>query len=179
VQEPEIIEQIEARADSKIASIRQELMEQISVLAGSAGGTAAKVRELRQELLPLVEEAMARSRHAEAEAREETLRDVRISHVRAYGSRGVQAASLFNFVGRRNREWQRDFLVEIEKLRDEGVIDYKSDRYGAIPSTERIVYVAGSPRAEATPSQEKPDGNIDDVPTQGGRRPPAGPALSS
>jgi hypothetical protein len=69
------LEAVELRADGKITQIREELADSISALADRVGGTDERVQELSDQLLPMVDQALARSRHAEIEAREEILRD--------------------------------------------------------------------------------------------------------
>jgi hypothetical protein len=147
-QESEVVSKIEARADNKINDIRAELMKQIGTIATEVGGTDAKVDQLRAQLSPLVEDAISRSRNAEAEAREETLRDVLISRVRSAGRRGIDAIDLSEFVIKEYPNWAGDFFTELWHLRDEGVISYEpSEPGGKYPDAgERIIYTAGQSR---------------------------------
>jgi archaellum component FlaC len=115
-QEPEIIAQIETRADSKVSNIRGELLQQIAAIATQAGGTETKVNELRDEISPLVDEAISRSRYAEAEAREETLYDLMLGEIRSTGLRGIGAGDLYRFVDKENSAWSNRFIPELSNL---------------------------------------------------------------
>lgn len=117
-EEPDVTDQIETRANTKVDDIRQELMAQIETVAARAGGTETKVEQLRKELSPLVDDAISRSRHAESEAQEETLRDVMLSRIRASDRKGISAAQLLKFIGRKNMEWTNGdkFFTELRSL---------------------------------------------------------------
>jgi hypothetical protein len=155
-EEPEVVGQIEARADSKINNIRAELMEQIGTIAAEVGGTDAKVDQLSAQLSPLVDDAISRSRNAEAEAREETLRDVLISIVRSAGRRGITAWELSNVV-QDNPSWGSDFFPELERLRREGIIRYEPDSpEKTMPAADdRVIYTPGQSR-KGTEKLERP-----------------------
>jgi hypothetical protein len=138
-QEPAIADKIEARADSKIDAIRKELLSQVEVIATQVGGTDTKVEQIREELLPLVETAIERSRSAEAEAREETLREFLINRIRSAGGNGINAGSLYYEVGKKNVGWQSGFFDEIPKLRDDNIIKYEG-KLGSMPTPEETIY---------------------------------------
>jgi hypothetical protein len=73
-EEQEAIKEVQRRADEKAAEIQDELTRQVSALTEKVGGTDARIKQLRDELVPVMGRAINRSRHAESEAREETLR---------------------------------------------------------------------------------------------------------
>jgi hypothetical protein len=146
VQEPEVLEQIETRADAKIDNIRTELINQIEAVATQAGGTDEKVSQLRKEISPLVDKAISRSRSAETEAEEETLRDFLTSHIRSAGRDGVRAIDLSNYVGGKNARWSLDFFSEIRNLKEEGIIISVPDDPETIAPRDRFYVPNASPR---------------------------------
>jgi vacuolar-type H+-ATPase subunit H len=142
-QESEIIDQIETRTDNKVSNIRRELLQQIDTIAAQVGGADMKVNQLRTELSPLVEEAISRSRHAEAEAREETLRDVILRQLRSADPSEIKAMNLYDSIQRKNAGWTvGDFLSELRSLKDEGIVNFDYIPGGReIMGGEPIIYV--------------------------------------
>jgi hypothetical protein len=123
-------------------------MEQIGTIAAEVGGTDAKIGQLSAQLSPLVEDATSRSRNAEAEAREETLRDVLINRVESAGGRGITAVDLGSDILAQNAAWGHDFFAELWRLKQEGIISYGASKSGGImpDADERIIYIAGQSR---------------------------------
>lgn len=140
--ESEIVAQIEARADGKIDNIRRELMKQVEGLTAQAGGTDTKANELREELSPLIEDAISRSRNAETEAREETLRDLLIGRMKSTGPNGIVAVKLLDYVKDNAVINTREFLEELKRLKNEGIITF--DSRGIAGPDESIFYTAES-----------------------------------
>ena len=116
-------EEVEGRADEKMAALRREVDKEVGEVLRRQKVTNAKVDDIRTEMHAVVERAIAGSRRAEAEAREETLRD-RI--VRELGSGGpVKAGPL---VHRMMRELGLEFRVvvgEVEKMGGEKVVEWE------------------------------------------------------
>jgi hypothetical protein len=131
-QESEMIAQIETRANREIDNIRKELLQQIGAVAAQTGGTDAKVDELRVEIAPLIDEAISRSRHVDAEAREETLRDVMLHQASAAGDRGVSLIDLYDFVEKKNEGWEEQLEHELDNLIEEGLLWVRSYTNGRV-----------------------------------------------
>ena len=71
-----ITQEVEKKADEKIQQIRDEVDREIATLTQRVGGTNERIADLRIELQSLVDGAIAKTRHVESEAEEETLRKV-------------------------------------------------------------------------------------------------------
>lgn len=71
----QVTEESKKRADEKIDLIRTQLQEDVSKLVSRQNLTDSKIAQVGDELRTLISQAIAESRKAEVEAREETIRD--------------------------------------------------------------------------------------------------------
>lgn len=142
----EEVKQIEARTDSKITNIRTELLKQIDTIAARTGGTG--VKQLQDQLSPLVDEAISRSRNAETEAREETLRDFVINQVRSAREDGISAGALYDVVRKAALGSLDNLFAELQKLKNEHIIAFSVDKSQRLAPDDTISYVQDSPQSK-------------------------------
>jgi uncharacterized protein (DUF342 family) len=119
-EEQDAVTEVERRADEKAAQIQEELEKQVSALTQKLGGTDARVRQLRDELMPMVEDAISRSRHVESEAREETLRDRLLS---ALSAKDRSFNDLYEITKSSGFSFQQLF-TELQQLNKDGLVDW-------------------------------------------------------
>lgn len=120
------LEAVELRADDKVTHIREELADSISALADRVGGTDERVRELSEQLLPIVDQALTRSRHAEIEAREEILRDAILRRY-AEATEEDQPTTTWAVVGPLFDEFSiSEVIDELRRMNEDGILRWDS-----------------------------------------------------
>ena len=138
------LDAVELRADNKVTEIREELADSISSLADRVGGTDKRVKQLSEQLLPMVDKALTRSRHAEIEAREEILRDAILRRY-AEASEEEQPTTTWAVVGPLFDEFSiSEVIDELRGLKDDGILHWDSS-YPS-PRASDILYLDGSQR---------------------------------
>jgi hypothetical protein len=120
------LEAVELRADNKVTQIREELADSISALADRVGGTDERVKELSEQLLPMVDQALTRSRHAEIEAREEILRDAILRRY-AEATEEDQPTTTWAVIGPLFDEFSiSEVIDELRRMKEDGILRWDS-----------------------------------------------------
>jgi oligoendopeptidase F len=122
--------EIEKRADEKIASLRQELVTEVNeVVHRQTGSDERLLQSLTQQFSGIVERAIEQSRKVEAQAREETLREKIMRRLRELSvQRRTLTADDFVFEGGLGGADPSTVVTELEKMKADGLIRYK-ERY--------------------------------------------------
>ncbi len=119
------VEETERRADEKIDELKSAFEGQVSDMLQRQRLTDDKMSSLRHEMRHLIDRAIASSRQAETEAREETLREHILRRLRVMRQRRP-FVTLGEIVERLNLPPSRVF-VELERMRAEGIVALSSD----------------------------------------------------
>jgi hypothetical protein len=138
------LDAVELRADVKVTRIREELADSISALADRVGGTDERVKELSEQLLPMVDQALTRSRHAEVEAREEILRDAILRRY-AECTEEAQPTTTWSVVGPLFDEFSiPEVIDELRRMKEDGILQWDSSY--ASPRTSDTLHLDGGRR---------------------------------
>jgi exonuclease VII large subunit len=116
-------EEVEKKADEKIAELKSVMEKQVGEMLNRQRLADEKTTALRSEMRHILDRAILSSREAELEAREETVREHILRVLRIF--RRVRPRSTVDeLVERLRRSFPISRIVsELEKLRDEGIID--------------------------------------------------------
>lgn len=117
-------EETQRRADEKLQELQDQVTKEIAALAQETGLTGARVAGLQQEIMPLLEKTLDRSRQIEAEAREESLRQSVVRVLRA--ARGKHEVTADDILDSLQRRFDlRTVIDEIERMRDDRILDFE------------------------------------------------------
>ena len=117
-------QEVEEKANERIAQLRAELGANLKQILEKQAGTDQKLKFLSQDLSKVLDRAISESRKVEAEVREESLRDRVIALLRAAHARNPKIKA-FEFVSGDAAELEGGAVVrEIEKLKAEGAVQY-------------------------------------------------------
>jgi exonuclease VII large subunit len=141
------IEEAEKKADDKIAELRKTFDQQLSEMLMRQKIADDKVSAVRSEMRHLLDRAMISSRQAESEAREETVREYILRELRVL--RRTQPVTKVGELARRLRERfpVRRIVLELERMRSEGVLNISSEDIG--PETEIRLSMGSESHREA------------------------------
>ncbi len=118
----------ESRAQLKIEALQHRLHDDVSRLVSNQAATDARLTDVSSSLQGLLSRAVEESRKIEAEAREQTIRDRVINSVKTLVTTGsdITLAGLLDHL--RDSLSETDVVVEVGKLRDDGVLTWSGPR---------------------------------------------------
>ena len=117
-------EELELKADQKVAELKAEMHRDVSQMLERQKITDKQVTSIQREVQNLLDKAILASRHAEIEAREETLRAaiIRLLTSLPRSRRGVRAEVIVDHLS--SRFPTRKIVSEIEELKNEGLVTF-------------------------------------------------------
>ena len=129
--------EIDRRTDEKVQGIREELSTKIDEVVKRSGLTDARVGELREQFLPMLEQAISKTRSAENEAREEGLRTSLLRrHMLLQRRKGEVVAE--DLVSDPPGGFSpSDVVQELERLRSDGRLDWDDPILGPMTVIRR------------------------------------------
>jgi exonuclease VII large subunit len=128
------VEEAEKKADEKISDLKRVFENQISQMLQKQKITDDKFSAVRDEMRHLIDRAITGSRQAESEAREETIREHILRHLRVLRRRRP-TTTLGELVDRIGAIFSPSrIFVELERMKAEGIIELSSERMH--PETE-------------------------------------------
>ena len=132
--EKQMDREAEMKADQKVEALKAQVQENIEDLLKRSKLTEARLGEVKGEMSKIMDNVISKSRKAEHEAREETLREniIRIYTNKERGKGYVRADVIVNKL--RSEFDARNVVEEIKKMREEGVLSFDDELLG--PSTE-------------------------------------------
>lgn len=126
----ESVIEAERLADLKISELRRELVDEVkTVIQRQAGTDKRTLQSLTQQFSSIVERAIDRSRNVDVEVREETVREkilARLQELRRANTPVIAGELVTD--DRLAALGASAVILELEKMRDEGVISYP-DKY--------------------------------------------------
>jgi hypothetical protein len=122
-----IRQEAENRADEKIRVLTEDVQKQLSDMLKGQRVTDEHLSSMTHELGRLVETAISRSRSAEVEAREETIRDHIVRAIRSLRRRSEKPKA-DDIVTRLRELFPTPRIVEeLERMKAEGVVGYEGE----------------------------------------------------
>jgi hypothetical protein len=134
------IEVIEKRADEKFEVLRKSMEQQVADVLHQQKLTQDKFQSVQQEMSHLLRNAMIRSRQAESEAREETVREHILRELRLLRRRRPTTIAEDLVDRLRDIVPARRVILELERMIAEGILTANAESIG--PRTELTL---GSP----------------------------------
>lgn len=124
------IEEAEKKADDKITDLKRAVEGQVADLLQRQRLTDDKMSSLSVEMRTILDRAIVSSRQVDMEAREETVREHILRTVRVL-RRSRSKATINDVLEKLNASFpMRRVVNEIEKLRDEGLVELVPDVLG-------------------------------------------------
>lgn len=129
-----VVEEAEKKTDARINELRTSMENQLSQTLRSQKMAEHQVRSLQDEMRVLIERAIVKSREAESEAREETIREHILRTLRVM-RRTKGTASLAELADRLSNLFPTHRIIsEITRMKADGLVSLSPDEIG--PSSE-------------------------------------------
>jgi hypothetical protein len=126
--------EIEKRAEEKIRVLKEEMDKEVSSMLHRQKVTDSRLSDITTEMKQLLDRAILSSRKVEVEAREETIREAILNQVlRPPRIRGNLLTADAIVMPLANRFPQFAVVMELEKMRDDGIITLDED--AIVPGT--------------------------------------------
>jgi hypothetical protein len=121
-EQEKITEEAEKKTDERISEVRKAIETQVSEMLQRQKITDDKMKSLQTEMRVLIDRAIVRSREAESEAREETIREhiLRVLRVLSRTKRVVTISDVLEKIG--GIFSAQRIVNEIERMRSDGLI---------------------------------------------------------
>ena len=146
------IEEVEKKADEKIAAVKKEIEQQVGQILQRQKIADDKVASVTADMRRVVERAIVNSRQAESEAREETVREHLMRTLRVLRARRSKIV-LEDILSRLGPIFPVPRVFhELERMKDEGIISFEAPFQ---PTTE-ILYRPNAWRI-ANPANKAPE----------------------
>jgi len=125
-EQEQVVEEAEKKTDERIGEVRKLMESQLSEMLQKQKIADDKMRALQSEMRVLIDRAIVRSREAESEAREETIREHLLRAMRVLRvKRVVTVADIIEKMGGVfpiNR-----IITEIERMKSDGLVETDTD----------------------------------------------------
>jgi hypothetical protein len=127
-------EESERRADEKVKELKETVDSELSAVLRRQALTDEKIGVVNKEMRELLATAIARSRHAEIEAREETLREHILQEIEKKNREQTDTLAI-NLVESLNSSPSR-VIVELQRLAEDGIIELDGGPEHIAPDTK-------------------------------------------
>jgi exonuclease VII large subunit len=133
-EQEKVVEEAEKKTDERISEVRKAIESQVSEMLQRQKITDDKMKSLQGEMRVLIDRAIVRSREAESEAREETIREHILRAIRVL-MRSKRVVTISDIIEKAGGIFSTQRIVsEIERMRVDSLIRTSSDMLG--PATE-------------------------------------------